>query len=349
MTNTAIKQIVSREILDSRGNPTLETEVHLSGGFIGVASVPSGASTGQFEAAELRDNDKSRYNGKGVLKAVNNVNTEINNILIGKDAENGRKLDKLMIELDGTENKSRLGANAILSVSLGIAKAAAAAKGIPLFRYLGGEQANTRPVPMCNILNGGAHASNSIDAQEFMIMPVNAPSFSEALRSSAEVFHSLASVLKKRGLSTAVGDEGGFAPDIKDNYDALDTIMEAIEKANYIPGVHFMIALDPASSEWYEGGGKYHLPKGKENFTSEQLISYYEKLVQNYPIISIEDGLAEEDWSGWQTLTQRLGKKVQLVGDDLFVTNTSRLKRGIEGKAANSILIKPIGPKLALD
>ncbi|HEY8444371.1 MAG TPA: phosphopyruvate hydratase [Clostridia bacterium] len=341
MASTSIKNIFAREILDSRGNPTVEAIVTLEGGAQGVAAVPSGASTGMFEAVELRDGDKKRYLGKGVLKAVNNVNTEIFQALKGKDALDYATNDKIMLELDGTENKSRLGANAILSVSLAASKAAANALGIPLYKYLGGASATGLPVPMCNIINGGAHASNNIDVQEFMIMPVNAPSFTEGIRWCAEVFHHLAKVLKSKGLSTAVGDEGGFAPNLNSVEEALDTIMQAIENAGYRPNDDIKIALDAASSEWYTEQGDYFLPKNQKRMTADELIEYWDKLSSKYPIISLEDGLAEEDWEGWKKLTAKLGKRVQLVGDDLFVTNTKRLQKGIDNQVANSILIKP--------
>jgi enolase len=328
------------EILDSRGNPTVRTEVTLINGITGVAAVPSGASTGAFEAIELRDGDKSRYQGKGVLRAVNNVNTLIHNALKGMDASRQNEIDRIMLELDGTENKSKLGANAILSVSLATAKAAAASLSIPLYRYIGGCEARTLPVPMMNILNGGAHASNNVDIQEFMIMPVGAPTFTEGLRWCTEVFHSLKKVLSNRGLSTAVGDEGGFAPDLKDDEDAIKVILEGIEKAGYQPGSQFQIAMDPASSEWYQKDGIYLLKKKQKRMSTEELIDYWDKLVQTYPIISLEDGLAEEDWNGWKQLTKKLGQKVQLVGDDLFVTNTQRLHKGIDLNVSNSILIK---------
>jgi enolase len=341
MASTSIKNVFAREIIDSRGNPTVEAIVTLESGAQGVAAVPSGASTGIFEAVELRDGDKKRYLGKGVLKAVNNVNTEIFEALKGQDALDYAANDKIMIELDGTENKGRLGANAILAVSLAASKAAAKTLGIPLYKYLGGDSATVLPVPMCNIINGGAHASNNIDIQEFMIMPVSAHSFTEGIRWCAEVFHHLAKVLTSKGLSTAVGDEGGFAPDLKSSDEALDTILEAIEKAGYIPNDDIKIALDAASSEWYTEQGDYFLPKNKQKMTRDELVEYWDKLTSKYPIISLEDGLAEEDWEGWQKLTQKIGKRVQLVGDDLFVTNTKRLQRGIENNVANSILIKP--------
>jgi enolase len=341
LNSFAIEQIHAMEILDSRGNPTIQTEVILANGVNGTAAVPSGASTGTFEAIELRDGDSKRYLGKGVLNAVEHVNTTIFECLRGADVLQQRKLDDMMMELDGTENKSTLGANAILSVSLAAAKAAAQALGIPLYRYIGGCEARTLPVPMMNILNGGAHASNNVDIQEFLIMPVGAPSFSEALRWCAEVFHTLKQVLSDRGLSTSVGDEGGFAPNLKDDEDALQAIVEAIEKAGYEPGSQFRIAMDPASSEWYQKDGSYLLPKKQIKMSSGELIDFWDKLISKYPIISLEDGLAEEDWNGWQEMTKQLGKKVQLVGDDLFVTNTKRLTKGIDLAVANSILIKP--------
>ena len=336
----SIEYIHAREILDSRGNPTLEAEVVVEGGAVGRAAVPSGASTGQFEALELRDGDKSRYNGLGVKKAVENVNTEILEALQGVDALSQREVDVIMKKLDGTPDKSRLGANAMLAVSLAVAKAAAAALDIPLYRWLGGADAHMLPVPMMNILNGGAHASNNIDVQEFMIMPVGAPSFSEALRYCAEVFHALKKVLTARGLSTAVGDEGGFAPNLNDDEDALKAIVEAVEKAGYKSGEQFKIAIDAASSEWYQPDGSYLLPKKQKRMQRDELIGYWGGLAAKYPIISLEDGVAEEDWDGWSQLTKALGKKIQLVGDDLFVTNPERLRRGISAGASNSILIK---------
>jgi len=335
-----IEYIHAREILDSRGNPTLEAEVVVEGGAVGRAAVPSGASTGQFEALELRDGDKSRYNGLGVKKAVENVNTEILEALQGVDALSQREVDVIMKKLDGTPDKSRLGANAMLAVSLAVAKAAAAALDISLYRWLGGADAHMLPVPMMNILNGGEHASNNIDVQEFMIMPVGAPSFSEALRYCAEVFHALKKVLTARGLSTAVGDEGGFAPNLNDDEDALKAIVEAIEKAGYKPGEQFKIAIDAASSEWYQPDGSYLLPKKQKRMQRDELISYWSGLAAKYPIISLEDGLAEDDWDGWSKLTKALGGKIQLVGDDLFVTNPARLRQGITAGASNSILIK---------
>lgn len=335
-----IDDIKAMEILDSRGNPTVQTTVTLANGVKGSAAVPSGASTGEFEAVELRDGDPKRYQGKGVRKAVENVNTVLARGLKGMDATQQYDIDHAMLKLDGTKNKSMLGANAILSVSLAAAKAAAAAFGMPLYRYIGGCKAYTLPVPMMNILNGGVHASNTVDIQEFLIMPVGAPSFTEGLRWCAEVFHSLKSVLSNRGLSTAVGDEGGFAPDLKDDEEAIKAILEGIEKAGYTPGEQFRIAMDPASSEWYQKDGSYLLTKKQKRMSADELIDFWERLVDKYPIISLEDGLAEEDWEGWKKLTDRLGKKVQLVGDDLFVTNTERLKKGIQMGAANSILIK---------
>jgi len=335
-----IENISAMEILDSRGNPTVQATVTLADGSTGTAAVPSGASTGKFEAVELRDGDPSRYMGKGVLKAVENIHTVIAESLKGMDVREQAELDKTMIQLDGTPNKAKLGANAILAVSLAAAKAAAAYSHMPLYRYIGGAAARTLPVPMMNILNGGAHASNNVDIQEFMVMPVGAESFTEGLRWCTEVFHSLKSVLSGRGLSTAVGDEGGFAPNLKDDEDALAAILEAVEKAGYRPGDQFRIAMDPASSEWYEKDSSYFLPKKQKRMSSDDLIVFWEKLADKYPIISIEDGLAEEDWDGWKKLTSRLGKKIQLVGDDLFVTNTERLSQGIRLGAGNSILIK---------
>ncbi len=344
MKKDAIKTIHARQILDSRGNPTIEVDVKLESGAFGRASVPSGASTGAFEAVELRDGDKSFYNGKSVLNAVKNVNKIIQPNLIGKNSFNQKLIDKVMIELDGTQNKSKLGANAILGVSLACAKASANSKNKPLFEYLG--DGNVLPVPMMNILNGGKHADNNVNCQEFMIMPVGVKSFSEALRCGAEVFHSLKKVLKEAGYSTAVGDEGGFAPNLKSDEDGLIFIVEAIKKAGYKPGKDVFIALDVASTEMYDEAekigkkGSYYFWKTGQIYTTDELISYYKDLIKKYPIISIEDGLAEEDWAGWQKLTKALGKKVKLVGDDLFVTNTERLKKGIEKKCANSILIK---------
>ena len=336
-----IVDVVAREILDSRGNPTVEVEVTLDDGVVGRASVPSGASTGIYEACELRDGDESRYLGKGVEKAVTNVNTEIAEALIGMNALDQPAIDALLIELDGTPNKARLGANAILGASLACAKAAAESLGTSLYNYIGGVNAKTLPVPMMNILNGGAHASNNVDIQEFMIMPVGAPTFKEALRRCAEVFHSLKKVINAQGGSTAVGDEGGFAPNLKKDEDALKLIVEAIEKAGYKPGEDFMIAIDAASSEWYnEETGCYDLPKAKKTMTRQQLVNMWKKFVETYPIISLEDGMGETDWDGWTMLTKAIGSKVQLVGDDLFVTNVERLATGIEKKVANAILIK---------
>ncbi len=337
-----IMQVIGREIIDSRGNPTVEAEVILADGTMGRAAAPSGASTGEFEALELRDGDKSKFGGKGVSKAVANVNEIIAPALVGEDASDGYALDAIMFELDGTEDKSKLGANAILAVSLAAAKAAAKAEDIPLYRYFGGINGNQLPVPMMNILNGGAHASNSVDTQEFMIMPAGAPSFREALRWSTEVFHSLQSLLKKEGETTAVGDEGGFAPNLKSDEDAIEHILQAIKDAGYEPGRDFVLAMDAAASEWKSDKGKgfYKQPKSGREYTSDELIAHWESLVDKYPIYSIEDGLDEEDWDGWQKMTEKLGHKVQLVGDDLFVTNTKRLKKGIELGCGNSILIK---------
>ncbi|WP_461201640.1 phosphopyruvate hydratase [Anoxybacillus sp. TBDG-1] len=337
-----IIDIYAREVLDSRGNPTVEVEVYTESGAFGRALVPSGASTGEYEAVELRDGDKDRYLGKGVLQAVKNVNEVIAPSLIGSyDVTEQVAIDRALIALDGTENKGKLGANAILGVSMAVARAAADYLGIPLYQYLGGFNAKTLPVPMMNILNGGAHADNNVDIQEFMIMPVGAPNFREALRMGAEIFHSLKSVLKAKGYNTAVGDEGGFAPNLKSNEEALETIIEAIEKAGYKPGTEVMLAMDVASSELYnKETGKYHLEGEGVVKTSEEMVAWYEELVNKYPIISIEDGLDENDWAGHKLLTERLGKKVQLVGDDLFVTNTKKLAQGIEQGVGNSILIK---------
>ena len=335
----AIIETFAREILDSRGNPTVEVEVFLEDGTIGHAAVPSGASTGAFEACELRDGDKARYGGKGVLKAVENVNSIIGPAIQGFDATEQAAIDKLMISLDGTDNKSKLGANAILGVSMAVARAAAKSLDLPLYQYLGGFNAKELPVPMMNILNGGAHADNNVDIQEFMIMPVGAESFTEALRSCAEVYHTLKTVLKGKGLSTGVGDEGGFAPNLESNEEALEVICEAIKAAGYEPGKDFKLAIDAASSEFYKDG-KYDLAGEGKIKTAEEMVDFYEYLVGKYPIVSIEDGLAEEDWDGWKVLTDRLGKKVQLVGDDLFVTNSKRLAQGIDMGVANSILVK---------
>ena len=336
---TFIEEIKAREILDSRGNPTVEVEVYLESGAMGRAAVPSGASTGVHEAVELRDGDKERYGGKGVLKAVDNVNTEIAEELYGWDALDQIGIDEFLIDLDGTPNKGNLGANAILGVSLAVVKAAAAALGLPLYRYLGGVSARTLPVPMMNILNGGKHAVNSTDLQEFMVMPVGAPSFAEAVRWGAETYHSLKKVLEGKGYNTSIGDEGGFAPSLGSNEEAVEVIIEAIQKAGFEPGADMFIALDPASSEIYEDG-LYNLAKEGRKLSSEEMVAFYEDWVNKYPIISIEDGLAEDDWGGWQLLYERLGDKVQIMGDDLLVTNVERLKLGIERKAANSILIK---------
>ena len=336
-----IEKVIGREIIDSRGNPTVEAEVYLLDGTVGRGVAPSGASTGEFEALELRDGDKSRFGGKGVTKAVENINTVINDALKGVDASDIYVVDTAMIAADGTKDKSNLGANAILAVSIASARAAANALEIPLYRFLGGVNGNRLPVPMMNILNGGAHAANTVDVQEFMIMPVGAPSFKEALRWCAEVFHALAALLKSKGLATSVGDEGGFAPDLASDEEAIQYILDAVKDAGYEPGKDFMIAMDAASSEWKgEKKGEYVLPKAGTKFTSEELIEHWKKLVDKYPIISIEDALDEEDWEGWQKLTAELGDKVQLVGDDLFVTNTERLSKGIELGCGNSILIK---------
>ncbi|MED0663084.1 phosphopyruvate hydratase [Geobacillus thermodenitrificans] len=338
---SAIIDVYAREVLDSRGNPTVEVEIYTEEGGFGRALVPSGASTGEYEAVELRDGDKNRYLGKGVLKAVENVNEVIAPEIIGLEVTDQVAIDRALIELDGTENKGKLGANAILGVSLAVARAAADELGLPLYQYLGGFNAKTLPVPMMNILNGGAHADNNVDIQEFMIMPVGAESFREALRMGAEIFHSLKAVLKAKGYNTAVGDEGGFAPNLKSNEEALQTIIEAIEKAGYKPGEQVMLAMDVASSELYnKEDGKYHLEGEGVVKTSEEMVAWYEELVSKYPIISIEDGLDENDWEGHKLLTERLGHKVQLVGDDLFVTNTKKLAEGIEKGVGNSILIK---------
>ena len=340
--NHIIQNIIGREILDSRGNPTVEVEVTLESGIIGRASVPSGASTGIYEAHELRDGDQGRYLGKGVSKAVENIHSEIAPALIGKNVLEQTRIDEIMMDLDGTPNKSRLGANAILGVSLACAKAAAASQGISLYRYVGGMNAKTLPVPMMNILNGGAHASNNVDIQEFMIMPISAGSWKEALRRCAEVFHTLKVILKENKIPvTGVGDEGGYAPMLKKDEDALALIVTAIERAGYKPGEDFMIAIDAASSEWYEEEqGIYRLPKAGKALTKKQMVQMWKRLAEKYPIISLEDGMAETDWEGWEMLTKALGKQIQLVGDDLFVTNTQRLKQGIEMGIGNSILIK---------
>ena len=338
----SIEKVVGREIIDSRGNPTVEAEVYLSDGTVGRGAAPSGASTGEFEAIELRDEDKTKFGGKGVSKAVENVNTIINDALKGMDPQDVYAVDAAMLAADGTENKAKLGANAILAVSIASCKAAAEALGIPLYRFLGGVNANCLPVPMMNILNGGAHATNSVDTQEFMIMPVGAPSFREALRWCTEVFHSLQKLLKSEGNTTAVGDEGGFAPNLKSDEDTIEHILQAIRDAGYEPGTDFVLAMDAASSEWKseKGVGFYHQPKSGKDFTSSELIAHWKSLVEKYPIWSIEDGLDEEDWEGWKEMTKELGDKVQLVGDDLFVTNTKRLSKGIENGSGNSILIK---------
>ena len=337
-----IEKVIGREIMDSRGNPTVEAEVYLADGTVARGTAPSGASTGEFEALELRDGDKSRYLGKGVQKAVENINTIINEAIRGLDASDIYAVDKAMIEADGTKDKSKLGANAILAVSIACCRAAAAALDIPLYRFLGGVSGNRLPVPMMNIVNGGCHAlSSGLDVQEFMVMPVGVPSFKEGLRWCSEVFHALASILKERGLATSVGDEGGFAPALASDEEAIETILEAVKKAGYEPGKDFMIAMDAASSEWKtKEKGKYKLPKAGTVYTSEELIEHWKKLVEKFPIISIEDALDEEDWEGWKKLTAELGDKVQLVGDDLFVTNTKRLSKGISLGCGNSILIK---------
>lgn len=337
-----IEKVHGREILDSRGNPTVEAEVTLVDGTIARGTAPSGASTGEFEALELRDKDPSRYLGKGVTKAVENINTVINEVLVGMDASDIHAVDQAMIKADGTKDKSKLGANAILAVSIACARAAAISLHIPLYRFLGGISGNKLPVPMMNILNGGAHAGNNVDTQEFMIMPVGAGSFKECLRWCAEVFHALETILKEKGLATSVGDEGGFAPNLSGDAEAIETILDAITKAGYEPGKDFRIAIDAAASEWKseKGKGFYKLPKAGKEYSAEELIEHWSSLVEKYPIISIEDALDEEDWEGWQKLTARLGDQVQLVGDDLFVTNTERLSKGIANKAGNSILIK---------
>lgn len=339
---SAIIDIRAREILDSRGNPTVEVEVLTENGFIGRAAVPSGASTGKYEAVELRDQDKTRYLGKGVLNAVNNIDDKIREALIGENIFEQRYIDDIMLEMDGTHNKSNLGANAILGVSMAVAKAAAQESKQPLYRYIGGVNAHVLPVPMMNILNGGSHADNSIDFQEFMIMPIGADMFGDALRMGVEVFHHLKNVLKKNGYSTNVGDEGGFAPNIKSNEEAIETVLKAIEAAGYRPGIDIVIAMDAAASEFYdEKSGLYHFHKSADKkMTTDEMIDFWKSWVNKYPIISIEDGLHEDDWDGWQKLTREIGSKVQIVGDDLFVTNTKRLQKGIDQDAANSILIK---------
>jgi enolase len=337
---SGIKNVHAREILDSRGNPTVEVEVLIESGATGIAQVPSGASTGEKEALELRDNDRSRYSGKGVIRAVENVNKTIQPAIMEMESLDQVAIDRTMIDLDGTESKSKLGANAILGVSLAVAKASAAELGVPLYRYIGGVNAKVLPVPMMNILNGGSHADNNVDIQEFMIMPIGATKFAEAVRMGAEVFHSLKNVLKEKGLNTAVGDEGGFAPDLGSNEEALRFIIQAIERAGYTPGTQISLAIDAAASEFYKNG-KYFL-NAEENpeKSSDQMIEFYESLISRYPIISIEDGLSENDWKGWENLTKRLGNKIQIVGDDIFVTNTNLLKEGIQRGVANSILIK---------
>ena len=341
MSSLKIKKVIGREILDSRGNPTVEAEVHLEDGTVGRGMAPSGASTGEFEALELRDAEERRYGGKGVTKAITNIKTTISDMLIGMDIFDTYLIDKTMIVADGTKDKSKFGANAILAVSIAAARAAASAKSIPLYRYIGGVAGCCLPVPMMNILNGGAHAANTVDIQEFMIMPVGAPSFKEALRQGTEVFHTLASILKKKGLATAVGDEGGFAPNLADEKEGIEYILEAIRLAGYKPGEDFMLALDAASSEWKGSKqGEYRMPKSGRTYTSEQLIEYWKNLAGQYPILSIEDALDEEDWEGWKKLTRELGKHIRLVGDDLFVTNTERLEKGISCGCGNSILIK---------
>ncbi len=338
-----IVDVVGRQVIDSRGNPTVEVDVYVDDGvntYLGRAAVPSGASTGIFEACELRDGDKSKYMGKSVYKAVDAVNNEIAEAIIGMNALDQVEIDRTMIELDGTPNKTKFGANAILGTSMAVAKAAAEALQMPLYTYIGGCNAKTLPVPMMNILNGGAHASNNVDIQEFMIMPVGAPTFSEALRWCTEVFHNLKKVLSEMGMTTAVGDEGGFAPNLKKDEDAIKVILTAVERAGFKPGDDFMIAIDAASSEWYQEDGTYFLPKAKKTMTKQALVNYWKKLTSTYPIISLEDGVAEEDWEAWGMLTKAIGDKVQLVGDDLFVTNVSRLSKGIELGVGNSILIK---------
>ncbi len=341
MKKLEIEKVIGREIVDSRGNPTVEAEVYLTDGTIGRGAAPSGASTGEFEALELRDQDPARYGGKGVQKAVTNINTTIADILKGMDAADIYAVDQAMIKEDGTKDKSNLGANAILAVSIACVRAAAASLGMSLYKFLGGVNGNRLPVPMMNILNGGAHAANTVDVQEFMIMPAGAPSFREGLRWCAEVFHALASLLKEKNLATSVGDEGGFAPDLASDEEAIEYILEAVRKAGYEPGKDFVLAMDAASSEWKgEKKGEYILPKSGKKFTSKELVEHWKQLCEKYPIYSIEDGLDEEDWEGWVMMTEALGDKVQLVGDDLFVTNTERLKKGIDMGCGNSILIK---------
>ena len=341
MKHLRIEKVIGREIIDSRGNPTVEAEVYLADGTMASGTAPSGASTGEFEALELRDGEKERYLGKGVQKAVANINTIINDVLCGMDASDIYAVDNAMIKADGTKDKSKLGANAILAVSIACARAASVALQMPLYRFLGGISGNKLPVPMMNILNGGAHAANTVDVQEFMIMPAGAPSFKEGLRWCTEVFHALQALLKEKGLATSVGDEGGFAPDLDSDEEAIEYILEAVRKAGYEPGKDFVLAMDAASSEWKgQKKGEYILPKCKKKFTSEELVQHWKALCEKYPIYSIEDGLDEEDWEGWKMMTQELGDKVQLVGDDLFVTNTERLSKGIANGCGNSILIK---------
>jgi len=341
MNYSGIENVVGREILDSRGNPTVEAEVHLADGTVAFGAAPSGASTGEFEALELRDGDNGRYGGKGTSKAAANISDALCKAVSGLDARDTYAIDAAMLKADGTKDKSNLGANAILAVSIAAARAAACSLDVPLYRFLGGVNGNRLPVPMMNILNGGAHAANTVDVQEFMIMPVGACCFKEALRQCSEVFHALAAILKSRGLATSVGDEGGFAPNLQSDEETIECILSAVEKAGYKAGEDFMIAMDAAASEWKGGKrGEYVLPKAGTKFTSEELIAHWEKLVDKYPIISIEDALDEEDWEGWKTLTERLGKRVQLVGDDLFVTNTERIVKGITSGCANSVLIK---------
>lgn len=341
MNYLEIEKVIGREIIDSRGNPTVEAEVYLVDGTIGRSAAPSGASTGEFEALELRDGDKDRFGGKGVSKAVENINTIINDALCGMDASDTYAIDRAMIEADGTKDKSKLGANAILATSIACARAAAMSLDIPLYRFLGGVNGNRLPVPMMNIINGGAHAANTVDVQEFMIMPAGAKSFKEALRQCTEVFHVLGALLKSKGLATGVGDEGGYAPDLASDEEAIEVILEAVKKAGYEPGKDFVLAMDAASSEWKTGTkGEYLLPKSGKKFTSAELVEHWKKLCEKYPIYSIEDGLDEEDWDGWKLMTKELGDKIQLVGDDLFVTNTERLQKGITMGCGNSILIK---------
>lgn len=341
MSNLAIEKVIGREIIDSRGNPTVEAEVYLADGTIGRGTAPSGASTGEFEALELRDGDKTRFGGKGVSKAVENINTVINDVLKGISAADTYLVDKTMIQADGTKDKSKLGANAILAVSIAVARAASISLGVPLYRFLGGVNGNRLPVPMMNILNGGAHAANTVDVQEFMIMPVGAESFREGLRWCTEVFHALGAILKEKGLATGVGDEGGYAPDLASDEEAIEFILDAVKKAGYEPGKDFVLAMDAASSEWKTGTkGEYLLPKTGKKFTSKELVQHWSELCDKYPIYSIEDALDEEDWDGWKILTEELGNKIQLVGDDLFVTNTERLQKGISMNCGNSILIK---------